>query len=806
MAQYLIQVPAAYSSRVGGNGLQSITITVEADSPHAAVTQAVQYGIPAAAIPPPAPVVGDVTSGSLPPTPGGTLDPANNPVYRSSLGSSNPLPSTAGGSSAAGLNYRATQPYYGVEESSGNNFAPNVGIQPNQYNPDSTTSIERVNAAMGNYVPGTPGDPFYQPPSYKRMTPADFAAIRNNAASSLPEVKKDEGPAAFSANDLTRIVGDQTQDGFSSDNNRGNPARMTTGYIAPADITTRSFSDTLSAVKSGGISLYSGGTFDLTPFENPEFWDATFQDLGGNFTGNQEGDARAAMLRAMAKQIAAASGGNAFEAKKAVKEFYKQAESQMNSRGFGDLNLSDGGTLNTFAFAQQKTEKVEEVASTDQKKADATASKYETTFPSLGTGGGEIGGEGEGFFPIEKSEMGDNTADLLARGTSNYVRPEEDRLAAIGQPGMGVPSGNGLISIQDIIDTFEQANAMPATTQIPQRDINGDIVYEQVDNPGVPFLLEDGTQAKNPDGSLAWRTPPSQMGSPVMETIVNPLLIELLDAAQENNGYVTDQNIADAKARSAVDVAQLQSDAAVGVAEANGASAEAVAELQRQGDEAVAKAQAGSASAFGFLNQGGTQDQLSALYESQANPLGFTGEQNFGLEQGRVSNNQFGFLQQNSGASGLAARNSLDQVLRGGLSAKQRIAEINAGQSGQNQANFLNFIGNPSAVGFATESGLFSPGQGLNAGLGSNVLQDISNAEAGNIPGSLFGFNSPSSAGAGGNQTTNTGNFNANTLRNASDEQIGFLQGAASAGGQTPSEFKDQVESFTPAGVSGTRY
>ena len=262
----------------------------------------------------------------------------------------------------------------------------------------------------------------------------------------------------------------------------------------------------------------------------------------------------------------------------------------------------------------------------------------------------------------------------------------------------------------------------------------------------------------------------------------------------------------------------MQSDAAVGVAEANGASAEAVAELQRQGDEAVAKAQAGSASAFGFLNQGGTQDQLSALYESQANPLGFTGEQNFGLEQGRVSNNQFGFLQQNSGASGLAARNSLDQVLRGGLSAEQRIAEINAGQSGQNQANFLNFIGNPSAVGFATESGLFSPGQGLNAGLGSNVLQDISNAEAGSIPGSLFGFNSPTAAGAGGGVTQNNsggttenisgvgGNFNANTLRNASDEQIGFLQGAASAGGQTPSEFKDQVESFTPAGVSGTRY
>ena len=95
-------------------------------------------------------------------------------------------------------------------------------------------------------------------------------------------------------------------------------------------------------------------------------------------------------------------------------------------------------------------------------------------------------------------------------------------------------------------------------------------------------------------------------------------------------------------------------------------------------------------------------------------------------------------------------------------------------------------MSNPSAVGFATETGL---------------LNDISNSPEGNIPGSLFGFNSPSAAGAGGNQTTNTGNFNANTLRNASDEQIGFLQGAASAGGQTPSEFNQQVESFTPQGL-----
>jgi hypothetical protein len=115
------------------------------------------------------------------------------------------------------------------------------------------------------------------------------------------------------------------------------------------------------------------------------------------------------MLDAMARQIAASAGDNSFEAKKAVKEFYKQAESQMNSRGLGDLNLSDGGTLNTFAFAQQKTEKVKEVAETTQEVADAELASNEF---DLGTGGGAIGGEGEGFFPDSK------TADLVGNMTT----------------------------------------------------------------------------------------------------------------------------------------------------------------------------------------------------------------------------------------------------------------------------------------------------------------------------------------------------------------------------------------------------
>ena len=125
-------------------------------------------------------------------------------------------------------------------------------------------------------------------------------------------------------------------------------------------------------------------------------------------------------------------------------------------------------------------------------------------------------------------------------------------------------------------------------------------------------------------------------------------------------------------------------------------------------------------------------------------------------------------------------------MLRGGLTPEQRIAEINASQAAQNFANQLNFMSNPSAVGFATERGL---------------LNDINNSPEGNLPGSLFGLNSPSAAGAGGGQTTNEPFLpTMNTLRNVSDEQIGFLQGVAAAGGQTPSEFQAGVESVTPQG------
>ena len=297
-------------------------------------------------------------------------------------------------------------------------------------------------------------------------------------------------------------------------------------------------------------------------------------------------------------------------------------------------------------------------------------------------------------------------------------------------------------------------------------------------------------------------------------------------------------SVADIQSAADTAIAQLQADVGMdanakdqAIAEIQAAAEKDIATTQAGGQVDAAQASAGAASPYGFLQQGGTSDQLEQVFagqnavgmaqanpygqtaadrqklqETQFNPYALTNAQGFGLGQANAANNPYAAAQLGQGQEGI------DQILRGGLSAEQRIAEINAGQSGQNQANFLNFIGNPSAVGFATESGLFSPGQGLSAGAGSNVLQDISNAESGNIPGSLFGFNPPTATGAGGASQNNSGgttenisgyggNFNANTLRNASDEQIGFMQGAAAAGGQTQSEFQDSVQAFTPQGV-----
>jgi hypothetical protein len=124
---------------------------------------------------------------------------------------------------------------------------------------------------------------------------------------------------------------------------------------------------------------------------------------------------------------------------------------------------------------------------------------------------------------------------------------------------------------------------------------------------------------------------------------------------------------------------------------------------------------------------------------------------------------------------------TLQQSLaRGGLTPAERLAEIQAAGSPQQMANMLNFMGNPSAVGYATQTGM---------------LQNIADSPEGMLPGSIFGLNTPQ--GTSGVPTNPT----YADLTNLSDEELGFYQGQQAAQGVTPSQLFNQAGSVTPQGV-----
>ena len=155
-----------------------------------------------------------------------------------------------------------------------------------------------------------------------------------------------------------------------------------------------------------------------------------------------------------------------------------------------------------------------------------------------------------------------------------------------------------------------------------------------------------------------------------------------------------------------------------------------------------------------ILRGGLTPEQQLALAQAPGNPFGFTANE------------------------AMALQNSL---ARGGLTPEQRLAEVQAGAAPQNMANYLNFIGNPAAVGFAGQSGM---------------LQNIADSPEGNIPASLFGLNVPQSS------PTVPTNPTMADLTDLTDEQLGFYQGQMAAQNyQTPSQIFQQAQTVTPQGV-----
>ena len=162
MAKYILQIPANYAARVGGNR----QVSIDASSPSEAKTKVVQAGIPAAVLGTPVEIKGRITSGSLPPDASQYALPTSGPersaVLRSDriVGANNP---TFYSRLLAGEDV-------GGEIVSSTPFAPNINPAP---------TLAQIQAAIP-FTTGTPGDPFYQPPSYQPMTTADFAQIRAN--------------------------------------------------------------------------------------------------------------------------------------------------------------------------------------------------------------------------------------------------------------------------------------------------------------------------------------------------------------------------------------------------------------------------------------------------------------------------------------------------------------------------------------------------------------------------------------------------------------------------------------------------
>ena len=188
--------------------------------------------------------------------------------------------------------------------------------------------------------------------------------------------------------------------------------------------------------------------------------------------------------------------------------------------------------------------------------------------------------------------------------------------------------------------------------------------------------------------------------------------------------------------------------------------------------------QAAASGPYGYMQQQlgtGLNDATRAAALAEVGQMqrgGLTVEQQLALA--RAPGNPFGL----TSIEQMALQNSL---ARGGLTPTERLTEVQAAAAPQNTANYLNFIGNPAAVGFAGQSGF---------------LQNVADSPEGNIPASLFGLNVPQNA------PTVPVNPTLGDFRDLSDEQLGFYQGQMAAQNyQTPSQIYQQAQTVTPQGV-----
>ena len=214
MAKYIIQIPANYRARVGGNS----QVTIDASSPREARKQVIKTGIPAAILGKAVEIKGEVTYGSLPTDVSQYVSEwdvgagsrgkeharemregkSGFPLMRHDrvIGANNP---NVGRDESGNFIF-----YPGGEEVSGTTFAPNVNPQP---------TMAQIQAATP-FTHGTPGDPFSQPQGYQRMTADDFTKIRNFANQpSFDEAAFFGGMTGGSGSDVTTTAFDPRMGG-----------------------------------------------------------------------------------------------------------------------------------------------------------------------------------------------------------------------------------------------------------------------------------------------------------------------------------------------------------------------------------------------------------------------------------------------------------------------------------------------------------------------------------------------------------------------------------------------------------------
>ena len=235
----------------------------------------------------------------------------------------------------------------------------------------------------------------------------------------------------------------------------------------------------------------------------------------------------------------------------------------------------------------------------------------------------------------------------------------------------------------------------------------------------------------------------------------------------------------------------------------------AIAELQTTGATTAAATQAQAASPYGYLAGGGQLADVQAILSGQYNPFGqdsadmlnlaraqasggLTNEANIlGVQQAAAATNPYAATQlgQDSGR--------IDQILRGGLTAEQQRQLTLAGQAGQMQGNYLNYISNPFAVGASqTLSG------GTAAPFNQQQLQQMSDSPSGTVPSFAVGlgtspFALPETQAIGSAQGLPP-NFTLADWGGLSDVEQQSVSGQLSPYGITPSMIGELAASYTP--------